>query len=143
MTRLKPLVITAALATLAGCGPATREYSVVVRNESRDPVTVVLTKDGPPIEPLWLPPEDFAAMRKAPPDWRVNGVVVPAGKTADQKQTGKFSAGTNAVLRVYHGQQTFESLLGFGPTSPNRTDLPLAPGENKITIGRDGKAVRQ
>lgn len=128
---------------LVGCGPTTRSYTVVVRNDSPEPMTVVLTKDGPPMEGKWLPPEDFAAMRRAPAELQVNGIVVPPGKTVDQSRTGQFEDNTRAMLRVYRGEQNLESMLGVGPTSPNRTDLPLAPGENTVVIDKAGKAARQ
>ncbi|HEX8322317.1 MAG TPA: hypothetical protein VF595_00265 [Tepidisphaeraceae bacterium] len=138
----RPLFALALLA-LVGCGPSTRQYNVVVRNDSPEPMTVVLTKDGPPMEPRWLPPEDFAAMRQAPAELRVNGIVIPPGKTVDQAREGKFNGGTRAMLRVYRGEQNLESMLGISPSSPNRTDIPLAPGHNEILIDRLGKAARQ
>ena len=56
---------------------------------------------------------------------------------------GEFSAGTIAVLRVYRGPQTLESMLGIGPTSPDRTDLSLSPGPNDVVIDANGTAARQ
>lgn len=129
--------------TIIGCGPSTREYSVTIRNQSADPYTVLLTKDTGPIENGWLAPEDMASMLHAPPDWTIHRGILPPGKTADVKQSGQFYDTTNAMLRGYRGELTFEQILGVGPDSPNRTEVKLVPGHNEVIIGPDGKAVRQ
>lgn len=141
----RPLALCSLLVSVAviGCGPTTQEVRIAVKNDSYEPMTVVLTKDGPPMEMKWLPPEDFAAMRKAPPEARVNGIVIKPGQSVDQTRTGQFGSGTRPVLRVYRGPQMLETMLGIGPDSSNRTDIPLAAGTNLIVIDKTGKAARQ
>ncbi|MGC4034241.1 MAG: hypothetical protein QM754_21385 [Tepidisphaeraceae bacterium] len=143
MNRIFALASLLVSAAVIGCGPTTQEIHVAVKNDSYEPMTVVLTKDGPPMEMKWLPPEDFAAMHKPPAEAQVNGIVINPGQSVDQKRVGQFSSGTQAMLRVYRGPQTLESMLGIGPDSPNRTDIPLAAGTNLIVIDKSGKATRQ
>lgn len=137
------LLAIAGLLSVVGCGPTTREYSISVKNTYDQPMTIVLTKDGPPMDLSWLPPEDLAAMLNAPPEARVNGVVIPPGKSADQTRTSKFDSSTNAVLRIYNGEQTPMTMVGVSRGSPNRQDILLNPGPNAFVIDKNGKAVRQ
>ena len=140
---MKRLLSLTCLVFAVGCGPTTREYSVSVKNDAYGPMTVVLTKDGGPMDMSWLPPEDLAALLRAPPEAHVNGIVIPPGKTVDQTRASTFDPGTSAVLRVYTGSQTPETMVGISPGSPNRQDLRLSPGANNILINQDGKAARQ
>ncbi|MBC7783640.1 MAG: hypothetical protein H7144_07350 [Burkholderiales bacterium] len=136
------LIFFVMFTALVGCIPTTRTYSVSVRNDAAEPMTVWLTKDGPPAEAGWLSPEQIVinGMVKSMPI----GAVVPAGKTADMVPVdGKFHSGTNAVLRVYRGQKLFDNLLAIGSGSPNRTDVMLEPGENLIVVDKTGKSHRQ
>ena len=139
----RPLAALVLIAAAVGCGPEPRDYAVSVHNHYDQPMTLVLTKTGSPMEAKWLPPEDFAAMLHPAPELKVNGIVVQPGQTVSQTRHGEFDAGTVAVLRVYRGPQTLESMLGIGPTSPDRTDLSLAPGHNDVVIDAGGKATRQ
>ncbi|MGN6507159.1 MAG: hypothetical protein ACTHM6_16515 [Tepidisphaeraceae bacterium] len=135
------LSLAAPLFLVIGCGPTTQSYSLVVHNDSDEPMTVVLCKDGPPMENYWFPPEDIAMMRHAPADVSINGVAIPPGKTIDQTRQGQFDNGTHAVLRIYRGSKNnLQDLLGIGPDSPNRTDLRLRPGSNEVVIDQNGKA---
>ena len=140
---MKRSLLLAGLLFVVGCGPTVQQYSIIIKNDTDRPMTVVLTKDGGPMDMKWLPPEDFAALLHAPPEAKVNGIVIPPGKTVDQTRSSEFDSGTHAILRVYNGKQTPETMVGISPGSPNREDVPLEPGENNIVIGQNGKAVRQ
>jgi hypothetical protein len=127
----------------AGCGPTTRSYSVVVKNDSATPMTIWLTKDGPPAEGGWLSPEQIAMTGRSADD-PISGVVVPAGKTASLDSiSGRFSSGTNAVLRIYRGQQLFNDLLAASSGTASRTDIRLAPGANTVIIDSSGAVNRK
>ncbi|HEY0007930.1 MAG TPA: hypothetical protein VGB55_04315 [Tepidisphaeraceae bacterium] len=129
----------ALLSLIIGCGPETRSYRVNVNNQSLEPMTLWLAKEGGPLEMTWLSPEDIAVMR-VDKGTAITGVTVPPGKSATMGPiNGKFEGGANAVLRVYRGQRKFDELLSIGADSPNRTDLPLQPGDNQFVIGPDGK----
>ncbi len=141
MTRYLMLIVGTMM--LVGCGTSTRSYSIVVENGGLEPVTVWLTKDGPPAEASWLSPEQIAVAgldKKVP----LNFTPIPAGKTAELKPVeGRFQPRTNAVLRVYRGQRQFNDLLSIGSDSPNRTDVKLQPGANEIIIDKNGVASRK
>jgi len=131
------------LMLLVGC-TSTRTYSVVVRNDSLQPMTLWLTKDGPPAELGWLSPEqlDRSGLAK---NWPTDelGKVVPPGKVAELRPIeGHFDSGTSAVLRIYHGQLTFDHILAISQGSPNRADMMLEPGDNRIRIDKDGNAFK-
>src|SRR5688500_3931362 len=87
-------------------GCSARSYDVTVRNDLNQPITVWLTKSGPPAEANWLSPEQMAIGENTGPG-RLSGVTIPAGKIAETgKVKGKFPKGTSAILRVYVGQHT-------------------------------------
>ena len=44
---------------LTGCA-RTEKFDVSVRNDTSSPLTLALTKDGPPFEHVWAGPEDLA-----------------------------------------------------------------------------------
>ncbi|GIW77150.1 MAG: hypothetical protein KatS3mg104_2213 [Phycisphaerae bacterium] len=128
---------------VVGCGPSVRSYSIVVKNESNIPMTVWLTKDGPPPETGWLSPEQIAMTGRETDD-PISGVIIPPGKTAEIPSiTGRFASGTQAVLRVYHGQKLFNDLLAASSGSASRTDVRLTPGPNQILIDASGVVRRQ
>jgi len=133
-------VIALGALLLAGCS-STHTFTVSVRNDALEPMTVWLTKDGPPAEQGWLSPEQIAlsGMAKTTPI----GVVIPAGKTADMSPIqGTLDSGTHAILRIYRGQTTFDMMLATSRGSANRTDMVLEPGANVIRIDKDGKAFK-
>src|SRR2546430_559981 len=77
-------------------------YSVVVKNESARPVTLWLTKDGPPAEEGWLTPEQIVKDKR---ELKYDLAFVPPGRTGiTEKMSGRFPRGTHAVLRVYEGE---------------------------------------
>lgn len=127
---------------LAGCSSA-REYTfdVSVKNDSAGPVTIWLTKDGPPLEQGWRSPEQVA-LRSPGHEERIGGVLVPPGKTASTGPIkGKFEPGTFAWLRIYDGKyESFSDLLAVSPRSSKRVDQPLDPGVNQLVVrSRNGR----
>jgi hypothetical protein len=128
---------------LVGCGGgANRQaYQVRVQNDLARPVTVWLTKSGPPHETGWKSPERLAveAIDRDP----IGGVVVPPGKVAETGTVrGAFPEGVDAVLRIYVGYHEFTDLLAMSRGHPDRFDLVLQPGENSLIVRqRRGQTV--
>ena len=142
MTPHRSLSVSLLLAAaLVGCAPATQSYQLTVVNESAQPMTIVLTKDGPPMEKDWMPPEDIAMMKNAPADLTVNGITLQPKQKVTQTRTGKFEGGTHATLRVYRGEISMKQMWGVSSGSPNRSDLTLHPGDNTVVIDKTGAAV--
>jgi hypothetical protein len=119
-----------------GCASyETRTYDVTVKNDSSGPITIWLTKSGPPFEDGWLAPEDIAIQSPRQPVKVIGGVVVPQGKQADTGlRTGKFEPQAQAVLRVYTGQRTFDQLLASSEEDKSRVDMRLHPGRSELTV---------
>jgi hypothetical protein len=121
---------------LVGCGGCARteKFDVTVRNDTAGPVTIALTKDGPPFERVWASPEDLAI--ESPKANEQHGyLMLPPGKVADVSVQGKFDGGTNGYVRVYRGDLQISDMIAIGPSSPNRLDVPLRPGANAIVVG--------
>src|SRR5688500_5157788 len=119
----KHCLLSCAALLLVGCGAATHTFDVSVSNDTEEPITVWLTKDGPPYEKSWRSPEDLAI--ESPAGARVAGVKIPPGQSATTgSMKGKFDEGTLAILRVYGGDYTFSDLLAVSRGSPNRADVP-------------------
>ncbi len=134
------LIRTASLLSLVllvvGCGPALRTYDVSVKNETAQPLTLALTKDGPPYEEAWASPDDIAAGRvKMSADARMGYATIPVGATRGVKDLpGKFDAGTHALLSVYRGADlTIRDMIATKP-GPNRQDVLLKPGPNRYIV---------
>lgn len=140
MTR--PALLWACLAALTACGctsTRTDTFDVEIRNDTAGPVTLSLAKDGPPYEPTWATPEDVAIESpKRREEWAggPSGMgVVPPGKTASVKGlTGRFDGGSSGFLRAYAGDLTISQMLSKSNGSPDRVDVPLAPGANRIVL---------
>lgn len=133
---ISPLLsLVAILLVAGGCADVQkRTYRVAVKNDSRVPVTVWLTKDGPLYERNWKSPEDLAIETRSAGEM-VAGVVVPPGKTATVGPVaGKFAPYSNAILRVYVGQHNFSELLAMSKGAPDRRDLELRQGDNDFQI---------
>jgi hypothetical protein len=107
---------------------------VSVKNDTNEPITIWLTKDGPPAEEQWLSPEQIAIdPTEAAP--KIGGVVVPAGKSASTGRVkGQFYSDVNAVLRVYEGQLTLAQLLAVSRGSSNRIDQVLPKGSSRWVV---------
>jgi hypothetical protein len=152
IARLALAVTALSAAVLAvGCAAPTKAtFSVSLKNASTQPVTAWLTKNGGPQEADWLAPEDLSTSIAASTD-RLNGVVIPAGKTGEMPPiTGKFDSDAMAVLRVYAGAVDFDTMLATGVDSRLRVDVPLREGRNelivtpssKLTVERVGEGSR-
>ena len=112
-----------------------RIYNLTVKNQSAGPITIWLTKDGPPYEPGWLAPEDIAIESPKGPDRVIGGVIIPKGKTANTGPIrGEFQPGTHAMLRVYGGKLSFAELLASSADARNRVDLQVHPGKSAFTV---------
>lgn len=139
------MLLILVLCLVGGCAQMSmqkRSYDVSVRNDSSQPITIWLTKDGPAWEPGWKSPEDLA-IENLTIDERIGGVVVQPGKTADTgKLAGSFAPETNAILRVYQGQRTFMQLLAMSPGASNRIDTILSPGTNVLRIVDNGPGIK-
>jgi len=136
----KRFVTSAAMLLLVGCGGKVRTFDVSVSNDTTQPITVWLTKDGPPQEKTWRSPEDLAI--ESPAGARIAGVTIPPGQSAATgKVKGRFAEGTVAILRVYGGDYTFSELLAVSRGSPNRADVPIYPGVSRFSVTRDAKGV--
>ena len=141
MTAKRLSIVSAALVLLlVGCGGKTQTYDVSVSNDTQAPITVWLTKDGGPYEKHWRSPEDLAM--ESPGGAKIAGVKIPAGQSAATGPVkGKFAPGSGAILRVYAGDYDFSDLLAVSRGSPNRADVPLYPGANRLSVTRDAKGV--
>lgn len=142
--RVTPALLAVLLvAGLIGCS-SKQSYDVTVMNRSPQPVTLWLTKNGPPGERGWYPPEQLAFLTKTVDDGSVPGAWLEPGKTAGIGPIeGKFSGQTKAILRVYRGRLKFNELIAVSDDSPLREDLILRPGKNVIAIDRTGAIVRE
>lgn len=140
--RLLPALLLALVA--AACTSQTRTFDVNVRNDTSQPITVWLTKDGPPPEDGWLSPEQLAEINPVESEV-IAGQVVPPGKTASTgPRTGKFEGETMAWLRVYIGSPTFTQMLAISRRSVNRLDILLDIGKNDIVItDRTGRVTAE
>jgi len=129
------------LFAIMGCSGGTRHFKVSIKNELPRPVTIALTKDGPPFEAPWASPEDVAA-RRATPDTASGFRVVDPGRTASVNDiVGRFEKGSKAVLRVYSGSMTFREMLDTAPGS-NRVDVILTPGQNQFVVREGSQGIR-
>jgi hypothetical protein len=124
------------LLLLVGCRSyEARTYDVTVANVSSGPITIWLTKNGPPFEASWLSPEDMAVESPRGPQGAIGGVVVPEGKTARTgPRKGQFDSGTRAILRVYSGALTFDQMLASSSESRSRVDVRLPPGQSAYVV---------
>jgi len=137
------LSLVTILLVAGGCSTnEKRTYNVAVKNDSRVPVTVWLTKDGPVYEQNWKSPEDLAIETRSAGEM-IAGVIVPPGKTASVGPVhGEFAPSSRAILRVYVGQHNFSELLAIGKGAPDRRDMELHPGGNDFQIvDRNGQML--
>jgi hypothetical protein len=137
---LKRIAALGLMLLAVGCGPQSRTYSVELRNVTRTPITLAITKDGPPYEASWAAPEDIMEHR---PKETAGFAEVAAGHGAMLRGlTGKFDSNTHAILRVYRGDGlTVKNLLKVG-VGPDRQDVILAPGDNHFEISDSQGALQ-
>jgi hypothetical protein len=128
------LIVLPILFIVIGCADK-RTYQLAVRNETARPLTVGVAKDGGSFERQWAAPEQ-AVLRTTGEDERAwDSVVVPPGQVGSAGPiTGDFSGGAEAILRVYGGDLELSDVLAISRRSPERVDVPLAPGRNAIII---------
>jgi hypothetical protein len=142
MSRISTVVVLLGVALLlVGCVPK-ESYQVDLTNELDEPITAWLTKSGPPYEGPWRPPEEVALQRPGEEEL-LGGVVVPAGKAAyTPEMKGQFYPDMDAILRVYVGERTMSELLSMSRGSPDRVDVVLKPGKNRLVVReREGRLV--
>ena len=127
---LKPLSALALIFLAVGCGPETRTYYVTVKNVTATPITLALTKDGPPYEDLWASPEEIVQHRPTQTPGFVD--LAPDRGTSIANAKGQFASGTRAVLRIYRGSGlTVQDMLKIR-VGPDRQDVTLDPGDNRF-----------
>jgi hypothetical protein len=125
---------------LLGCSHS-RTYQVSVTNQTDQPITFGLVKQGEPFEQKWASPEDAAIYggKASAETW----AAIPPGKTATSEQLkGRFRNDAEAYLRVYEGKLDLPGILSISRGQPNRLDLLLTPGYNKfVIIDEDGHFI--
>ncbi len=126
-------MLLAAMLMLVGC-TTTGRFTVGVVNETTDPLSVGLVKDGPPPERSWASPMQISINAPALSTNRWGTLVPPGESAVIGPQTGRFDRGVTAYLRVYRGNWSVQELLAIGPDSPNRLDVPLDNGESRWII---------
>ncbi len=135
------IVFVSPLLLLVGCAAPTYTFQVAVKNETSQPLTLWLTKDGPPSEPAWISPEELSQSTYydvAP----ISAVVLNPGDARIAEPTsGKFPAGVHAILRIYDGNLKFSQILATGRDSMLRIDQTLQhEGLNQFVVHNvDGK----
>jgi len=125
-----PLV---ALLLIVGCASTNKEsFELAVKNQTGTPISIWLTKDGPPAEDGWESPEQLALR----PQTSTFGFrTIEPGKVAQAGPlTGRFAPGVNAWLRVYQGLHTLDEILAISRGSHDRLDYLLSPGRHQITV---------
>jgi hypothetical protein len=118
-----------------------RHFTLEVKNASARPITIGLTKNGPPAEVAWESPEDRAIMdpRNTGVGW---GQVLPPGRTAYiNNLIAYFSPGTSGFLRIYAGDLPLNDLLAIGRDSRNRIDVRLREGKTAFTVSDKGPYI--
>ena len=142
LTLAIPLLLAFAFLS-TGCQPQAEErvFEIELHNNLSVPVTIFLTKTGPPQEIGWLSPEELASLpiNQDPPQV---GVVIPAGGGARRAGiVGHFWPNSDAVLRVYRNTGTLEQFAAISQGDPARLDLYLHAGFNKFIITPDHEGM--
>ena len=134
MRDMRFAILCAFALILVGCTsspsgtPPTKSFSVEVHNQSDRPVTLWLTKDGPPAEEGWLTPEKIV---ESGGKLKYDLAFVPMGKTGYvDKFIGVFPKGTSAILRVYEGEKEVFDLA----KETTHVDAVLKPGSNRFNV---------
>lgn len=146
---LLPGLAALVLSVAAGCDSTrTDRFDIDLRNDTSKPLTLSLAKDrGAPYEPAWATPEDVAVETpRLREDWAGGQTgmaqVVPPGKSASVRGlVGAFYPNTRGYVRAYAGELNISQMLARSAGSPDRVDVPLAPGANRVTIVEDGARV--
>ncbi|GEM_PF-25028 len=122
-----------AMVMLVGCR-SYGTFTVGVKNETDEPISVGLVKNGPPMETAWASPMQIAVNAPHLSGSRWGGLVQPGETIVIGPQKGAFDSGTIAFLRVYRGNWSVQELLAISPDSPNRLDVPLDNGRSDWII---------
>ncbi|MCC6423053.1 MAG: hypothetical protein IT447_06195 [Phycisphaerales bacterium] len=133
----------AALLLMVGCASNRQEtFELSVKNQTSTPISIWLTKDGPPDEQGWESPEQLALL---PQTTTFSFTTVEPGKVAHAGPlTGQFAPGVNAWLRVYQGLHTLDEILAISRGSHDRLDYLTLPGKHRLTIvEQDGRLIAQ
>ena len=132
--RRATLLFPPALLLLVGCAE-TRTFQLAVRNETGQPLTCGVTKEGGKYERQWRSPEQAVVRTTGADERGWDSVVVPPGETRSAGPVkGNFSGGAAAILRVYAGDLKLSDVLAISRGSPGRVDVPLEEGRNAIII---------
>jgi len=129
--------------SVSGCQPATetRIYDIELSNHLTHPVTVFLTKNGPPDEYGWLSPEQIAENPMSHDPAHV-GQTVPPGSTARSGQVvGHFYSATSAILRIYAVTGGLEDYAAISADNPKRADMLIHPGLNRFVVTPAGPGI--
>jgi hypothetical protein len=120
-----------------GCSSDMKSFDVTVKNNTAYPIMLWLTKNGPPEEDGWVSPETLASSDR--PRRPLPGVVIDPGmRLGTGSVSGKFAAGTNAILRLYAHATRLADLLDYPAPAPGRRrDVVLQPGTNNFIISDD------
>jgi hypothetical protein len=136
MKPIASLVLFFALISFGvGCDSSqTRTYEVSVRNDTHEPVTIWLLKEGGPYENGWKSPEDLA-IESPKANEPIGGRVIRPGAIATAGPVnGRFNADSSAMLRVYRGAHSFNELLAISSNSGDRVNTRLRQGDNEFLI---------
>lgn len=129
---LRTLTALSLLVLSTGC-TTNQAFHVTVKNNTDEPITVGLVKEGDPYQRQWASPEQAAIKGQRPSAemW----AAVPPGKTIDTGEVkGRFRSNAHAVLRVYKGDLNLDGILAVSREQPNRSDVVLHPGRNRIVV---------
>ena len=143
--RITALLLLATL--LVGCGPKKEQFDVFVKNDTKNVLTIGFTKDGGPVQDIFMPPEYMALDEKLDATKTSWGLALIPGKTAtpnkDKPVIALMDDSSGAVyLRIYRGEIPLSDMLAISRGSPNRLDIVLTPGESHFTITeKDGRLV--
>jgi hypothetical protein len=147
MNRCVAALLFALPLAAGGCAsPRTDTFNIEIRNDTKQPLTLSLAKDGPPFESAWATPEEIAVespkLREKWSGGPTGMALLPPGKTASIKGlTGIFNARTKGYLRAYAGDCTISQMSARSPGSPDRLDVPLTPGDNRLVIVEDATRI--
>jgi hypothetical protein len=135
MNRCVAALLFALPLAAGGCAsPRTDTFNIEIRNDTKQPLTLSLAKDGPPFE--------SPKLREKWSGGPTGMALLPPGKTASIKGlTGMFNARTKGYLRAYAGDCTISQMSARSPGSPDRLDVPLTPGDNRLVIVEDATRI--
>ena len=136
---MRTFIALSLLCLTVGCA-STRSYDVSLKNQTDGWLTIGLIKDGGPFQPDWEAPERALSNDRKPS--AVMWEHVPPGKVADTGAIkGRFFRHSQAILRVYEGKLGLEGMMAISRGEPNRIDIPLHPGLNRLSVTQEGEEL--